>query len=593
MEEAHKAVIWFVAMILVLMVVLSLIGGYNFSVVAPQVALAQNYKKIVIPAGEMLEYMAQLPVIINSSALSAYFPEYIFVSNGSGENVTSAILNILRMNASLVAPGPYWEVANLAGFLLANAAAHRSFLILVTNGTNWNNVTYYNMTLPFFNASPLNISYPPSVNVSAGSPTYRIIIKYSVTTNVQVYYTQSEELVGCVTRQEGNTTYVYEYYGYSISGTAYLFANNNLINTQSFSFFVWYWGGAFKYTIYGFTTVPPGVSELVFGNYSLTYWEGSSTQTVQVGSTTYIITKYYPVGPAIQTYGYTFNWYEYNVSVPIHIIVYNGTNPRTQVGDNVYNSRNIVANTSFIMWSSAPQQSSSTRIVTYDYIQVGNYTIQRTWDAGTVGVSSKVYVQRSGNTINYYLTFSVAPKIAKQPSWVFEHVPQAEVYAHNYAYDFLNGPAYYYALAKILLENFSVLQLFEIAHGLQSFVTLSNSSWPLATALRYGNGSLMEIYYQIMPLLFNIQYHNFTSENASILIGAFNVNISNRTIIIENDTDSLTGLSLGMTLRNGYVNVSEVLINGTYPFYEWPNYGSPPILFEAYPTGNYSVEFLL
>lgn len=81
MEEAHKAILWFVAMILVLMLVLSLIGGYNFTVVAPQVALAQNYKKIVIPAGEMLEYMAQLPVIINSSALSAYFPEYIFVSN--------------------------------------------------------------------------------------------------------------------------------------------------------------------------------------------------------------------------------------------------------------------------------------------------------------------------------------------------------------------------------------------------------------------------------------------------------------------------------------------------------------------------------
>ncbi len=51
MEEAHKAILWFVAMILVLMLVLSLIGGYNFTVVAPQVALAQNYKKIVIPAG--------------------------------------------------------------------------------------------------------------------------------------------------------------------------------------------------------------------------------------------------------------------------------------------------------------------------------------------------------------------------------------------------------------------------------------------------------------------------------------------------------------------------------------------------------------
>jgi hypothetical protein len=592
MEEAHKAVIWFVVMILVLMLILSLIGGYNFTVVVPQIAIAQNYKKFLIPASEMLEYMAQLPVTSNSSALTAYFPEYILISNGSGQSIEDAILHILSMNASLIAPGPYWEAVNLAGLLTANVASHKSFLIAITNGTDMNNVTYYNMTLPFFSASPLNVSYPPSVNVSAGSPTYRIINKYSVTTSVQVYYTQSKELVGYVSRQEGNTVYVYEYYGYSVSGTAYLFANNNLISSQSFSFFVGPQGGTFEYMIYGFVTVPPGVSQRVFGNYSFTYWEESDSQTVQAGNTTCIIARYYPVGPIIQTYGYTFNWYEYNVSVPIHIIVYNGTNPRTQVGNNVYNSRDTMVNSSYIIWSSAPQQSGSTHIVTYDHIQVGNYTIQRTWDAGTVGVTSKAYVEQSGNVINYYLTFSTSSNVAKLPPWVFDHVSQAEVYAHNYAYDFLNGPAYYYALAKILLANFSVLQLFEIARGLQSYITLSNSSWPLATALRYGNGSMMDIYYQIMPLLFNIQYHNFTSENASILIGAFNINASYRTIIIENNTVTLTGTPMGMLLRSVYVNVSEVLINGTYPFYEWPNYGSPTILFEAYSTGNYSVEFL-
>jgi hypothetical protein len=592
MEEAHKAILWFVVMILVLMLILSLMGGYNFTVVAPQIVLAQNYKKLVIPDSEMLKYMAQLPVSINSSALVTYFPEFIFISNGSGENVTSAVLKILGMNASLIAPGPYWEVANLAGFLLANTTAHRSFLIMVTNGTNLNNVTYYNMTLPFFSASPLDISYPPSDNVTIGSLIYHIINKYSVTTSVQVFYSQSKVKVGETTRQDGNTVYVYEYYGYSVSGTAYLFANGELINSQSFSFFVWYWGGTFKYTIYGSVTVPPGVSEQVFGNYSFTYWGGSDTQTVHVGNTTYIITKYYPVGPSIQTYGYTFNWYEYNATVPIHIVVYNGTNPRTQVGNSIHNSRDITVNASFTMWSSVPQQSSSTHIVTYDYIQVGNYSIQRTWDAGTVGIISKAYVQRIGNVINHYLTFSVTPKIAKQPSWVFDHAPRSEVYARNYAYEFLNGPAYYYALAKILLANFSDLQLFEIAHGLQSHITLSNSSWPLATALRYGNGSILDIYYQTMPLLFNIQYHNFTSENASILIGAFNVNFSNRTIIIENGT-TLTGIPMGVLLRNAYANISTVLRNGTYTFFEWPNYGSPPILFEAYPTGNYSVKFLL
>jgi hypothetical protein len=592
MEEAHKAIIWFVAMILVLMVVLSLVGNVSITFVVPKVVVAQNYKKLVIPDNEMLEYMAQLPVVINSSALTAYFPEYILISNDSGESILNTILYIYKMNASLVAPGPYWEAANLAGFLSANTTTHKSYLVMVTNGTDMNNITYYNMTLPFFTASPFNISYPPSDNISIGSPNYHIINNYSVTTNVKVNYTQSKVLIYNTTIQEGNTVYVYEYYGYSVSGTAYLFTNNNLISSQTFSFFVWYWGGTFKYSIYGFTTVPPGVSEKVFGNYSFTYWEGSDSQTIHKGNTTYIITRYYPVGPNIQTYGYTFNWYEYNVTVPIHIMVYNGTNPRTQVGNNVYNSRDITVNSLYTIWSSAPQQSSSTHIITYDYIQVGNYTIERTWDAGSIGVVSKVYTQQSGNTINYYLSFTTSTNVAKQPSWVFHHVPQSEIYSHNYANTFLNGPDYYYALAKILLENFTTFQLFEIAHGLQTHIVLSNNSWPLAVALRYGNGSMMDIYYQIMPSLFMIQYHNFTSENASILIGAFNINVNNRTIIIENGTATLTGIPMGMLLRNAYANVSEVLVNGTYPFYEWPNYSSPPILFESYTTGNYTVKFL-
>jgi hypothetical protein len=394
--------------------------------------------------------------------------------------------------------------------------------------------------------------------------------------------------------QIGNTVYVYEYYGYFVSGTAYLFANGELINSQSFSFFVWPWGGTFEYTIYGNTTVPPGVSKQIYGNYSFTYQAGYYSWTYQEGNLTYVVQIYYPQGPNIQTYGYNFNWYDYNVTVPVHIMVYNGTNPQTQVGGNVYNSRDITVNFSYTIWSSVPQGSSSPRIITYDHIQVGNDTIERTWDAGTVDVTPKLYVHQSGNVINYYLTFSVSPKIAKQPSWVFHHVPASEVYSHNYAYDFVNGPAYYYALARVLLNNFTTYQLFEIVHSIQSQLIITNTSWAKPVdALKYGNGSLMDIYYQIMPSLFTTQYHNFTYQNNSVLIGAFNINTTINPIIIENKTVSLNGVNIDSLYKNAYANISTILRNGTYTFYEWPNYGSPPILFESYPVGNYSVEFLL
>ncbi|WP_088912499.1 hypothetical protein [Sulfolobus acidocaldarius] len=596
-EEPHRTIIWFVAAILVLTVLLSLVGNVNVKFIVPPAAQSYNYKKLTIPSSEIIEYMSQLPTTINSSSLTAYFPQNVLISSGSGNDILNNVLNVLSMNASVVAPGPYWEVADLAGFLQAHLTTDKSYLIVITNGTNGNNITYYNMTLPFFSASPLNVSYPPSDNVTVGSPTFRIINNYSVITNVQVNYTQSRVLVNNYSIQEGNTVYVYEYYGYSISGTAYLFANNNLISSQSFSFFVWPWGGTFEYTIYGFTTVPPGVppgvSEKVFGNYSFTYWEGSDTQTVNVGNTTYIITRYYPVGPNIQTYGYTFNWNEYNVTIPVHIMVYNGTNPRTQVGNNVYNSRDIMTNFSYTIWSSAPQKSSSPHIITYDHIQVGNYTIERIWDAGTVCVVPKLYMQQSGNVINYYLTFSLSTNVAKQPSWVFNHVPASEVYSHNYADEFVNGPAYYYALARVLLNNFTTYQLFEMVHSIQSLLIITNTSWAnLVDALKYGNGSLMDIYYQAMPTLFFVQYHNFTYQNNSVLIGAFNINNTINPIIIENKTVSLNGVNIDSLYKNAYINISKLFINGTYPFYRWVNYSSPPVLFEAYPVGNYTVKFL-
>ena len=598
----ERAIIWFVAAILVLTVLLSLVGNVNVKFIVPPPAQSYNYKKLTIPSSEIIEYMNHLPTTINSSSLTAYFPQYILISSGSGNDILNNVLHVLSMNASVVAPGPYWEVADLAGFLQAHLTTNKSYLIVITNGAN---VTYYNMTLPFFSASPLNVSYPPSDNTSVHTASFVInsSTNYAyLEANILSYHTQiiSERTYhGGYSFGNYSVTWVTRVYTYRYDATVsfhvyYDSTYTNVSFDRGFSGYfdasttcVTYKDGNYV-THYCFSYVGSD-STNVFYQYKHEVPGGIYTFRPGAHLIFSLSVSWYPI------YSY-FTEYEYEVKSVITINVYNGTSPVTSItwnnGTIFSGNRSINIDVNFKEWAINPVQITI-NATTFDKI----LNITRAWHAVEGEISSQqivyknetenaVYVEDRLNISNDFL-------IAKQPSWVFNHVPASEVYSHNYADEFVNGPAYYYALARVLLNNFTTYQLFEIVHSIQSQLIITNTSWAKPVdALRYGNGSLMDIYYQAMPTLFFVQYHNFTSENASILIGAFNVNFSNRTIIIENGTTTLTGLPMGMLLRNVYANIGTILRNGTYPFYEWPNYGSPPILFEAYSTGNYSVEFI-
>ena len=91
-EEPHRTIIWFVAAILVLTVLLSLVGNVNVKFIVPPPAQSYNYKKLTIPSSEIIEYMNHLPTTINSSSLTAYFPQYVLISSGSGNDILNLSL---------------------------------------------------------------------------------------------------------------------------------------------------------------------------------------------------------------------------------------------------------------------------------------------------------------------------------------------------------------------------------------------------------------------------------------------------------------------------------------------------------------------
>jgi len=103
--------------------------------------------------------------------------------------------------------------------------------------------------------------------------------------------------------------------------------------------------------------------------------------------------------------------------------VFNGTNPQTSIDNEVYDSRNITTDFSYNIWSSDPQVNSN-RIVTYDHIQIANYTIQRTWNAGNIEIvpqpDTQLITQPNLDILNYYLTFNVQDNTVQSPPWIFQ-----------------------------------------------------------------------------------------------------------------------------------------------------------------------------
>jgi hypothetical protein len=512
-------------------------------------------------------YYSLLPTIINSSSLTVCDPEHVLISIPNGTPTLLNIIRILSMNASEVTPSAYWKVADLGGFYV--------------NQQFGKNVTYYIAPLPF-NANgsqpkfgltklildyyaffPYIVTYPPSDKVIVNSPVYKIINETSVKTSVNVQYNEYTYLYNEYNITQGNVTYVYEYYIMEVVGTAYLYANNQLINSQNFNYIFYWWGGNYSNTVYGDTVILPGVQKQVYGSYSVYSGPGYYTYTVQNGNKTIVYNIYYPTGPYSSTTSYNFNWYEYNIVLQIKVQVFNGSNPITYVNNDTYYNRTINATVSYTTWSSLPH-SYIVVIKTFDNIKYGNFTIIRRWNAGFVQIIPLPDTQISGNNIDHYLTFSALSKIAKQPEWVFNHTPEDEIYNENYANEY-GELVYYYTLYKFLyqlVQNNTIPYYYSyikwevdiLANEIALNMTINGCSYstsfnPYLTALLNGKGNQSLVAMQ--PVLIDswgMYYHVFN--------GTYNVKNSNNWVY---------SIIYGFTIPQIWLNSTPYIVinNGT------------------------------
>ena len=349
---------------------------------------------------------------------------------GYGYNpLASAIANLLSLPANQITPWTYSEIYNVLDANYTRWTSSKTISLYYYPMNPNGSTVYLDFTFStnpgFVNAYyQLNKSYPfpPSDQVTVNSPVYKIINETSVTTSVIIQYNNYTYLYYEYTYRLGNVVYVYKLYAMEVWGTAYLYANNQLINSQNFIAIFYWWGGSNYYTIYGYTTVPPGVSKEVFAGYEISAEPGYKQYQCTVNGTTYIYYIYYPAGPYISTLGYQFNWYEYNVTFPLKILVYNGSNPITYINNNVYNSRNIIAYVSYTVWSSDPKSYTVT-IKTLDHVMFMKYNLTRTWYAGSVTINPTCYTQTFANIINYYLSFSFSSSLNSPPSYIFKPIP--------------------------------------------------------------------------------------------------------------------------------------------------------------------------
>jgi len=409
------------------------VGGGGISLPYSVLGLKSTYNETIIlaPSIQDLEYV--------KGSYSNAPPPYYNLSNKSvpvffnfskpDSDLLSLFLDALAWNASEVTPKAYGDLLSIASSAYVNVTSYKDVTLQpfslnakdTENYSKWEIIIKYAKTFQAPDGFQPSWSYPPSDNVTVGSLNYRIINETSVQTEVNLTYTNKTYLYNELRQVKGNVVYVYEYYAMEVSGTAYLYANNTLIGSQSFDYTFYWQGGSESNTIHGYTNVPPGVSVEVYGSYQISTSAGYTSYQNTTNGTTYVYYIYYPEGPSVSTQGYTFYWYEYNVTLPLSVKVFNGTNPITYLNNNAYFNRNINFTLTYTVWSSSPQ-SYSEIVVTRDVIQVGNYTVTRTWNAGSAIIEPEPVTWQIGNAIYYYLDFSDQYNFASPPHWIFQNM---------------------------------------------------------------------------------------------------------------------------------------------------------------------------
>ena len=435
-------------------------GGSEGSYSVPGPKYIYNKTVTLSPSLQDLQYVkgsySNLPAPYYNISPEAYI---LFNFSEPDNNMLNLLLDALARNASEIAPGPYGALLSSASSAYVDVTSYNNVSLQPSpinandteNYSKWDIIVKYGKTFEAPNEFQPGWSYPPSDLISVNSPVYKIINSYTLKTLVSItYHLGNLQLIQqresqhegtyfdpCTGSEVSYTYYDYYYYyaqeiNYSIQ--VYLDQNgtiSQIANATGSKEIYWDQTGTLGGTYQGLAIVPPGVLKQYNATAEIRYSPGSSSTNYYTnfnckkGNFTYgfriyegSTTSYFPQFSE-NLENYTFNWYEYNVIFPIKIVVFNGTNPQTNVNNKIYNSRNFVSYFSYTTWSSDPQ-ANFISIITHDSILVANYPIQRTWDAGNIEIIPQPDTQTLGNTINYYLTFNVQDNTVQSPPWIFQ-----------------------------------------------------------------------------------------------------------------------------------------------------------------------------
>ncbi len=483
---------------------------------------------------------------------------YIFFNFSRTTNSTlQLLLNLLSRNASEITPGAYGALLSIASSAYMNIMKYSNTTLqpfpLNPNDTENYSKSELNVNYAKQFQGPAGFqpgwSYPPSDKITINSPVIEIINKTSVTTKIRISNLQSNIFYIGQDSYYNGVVWVYQFfYGMSVTGNISFYINNKEVQSQVLNVTFGPYGGSCAGNISGSAIVPPGVGKQVYGSYNITT-VGAVYGSYRPGAVTII---YCPQGPFISTRGYIFNWYEYNVSVPFTIQVFNGTDPTTTIGNHVYHTRTVNGSFSFSVWSSDPQNFSS-KIITYDTIKIANYTINRIWNAGSIEIIPKLNLQKSGNNINYYLTFDVLKNITQPPSWIYQPMIYNRYAAISWFYLEQNASlahALYEYIMKTISktdQQFWKFEYFDLAaeYTMYTFNTTYNafnnllelesfyenwsvvpaqilnlSAWP---SLKYETGQLSLFNVSRIPGIYNSSvYFNVTGDSETYLVDVYN-----------------------------------------------------------------------
>ena len=476
-------------------------------------------------------------------------------------NILNLLLGALAWNASKVAPGPYGALLSVASSAYVKIINYTNVTLQpiplnpkdTENYSKWEIIVIYAKKFEPPSGFQPGWSYPPSDSITLSPLSYKIINKTTVQTDVQLSYSVFEYLENHYSVPEGNTVYCYYYYAMEVAGDAYLYVNGKLAVVQYFDYkYPWYGGQYGPYYLNTTVKVPPGVPENVYGYYTINLGYTVITNRQEQGNTTYIYCIYEPTGPYITTQGYTFNWYEYNVSLSMNIKVFNGTNPVTYVNNYTFSNRTIYVEPWYTVWSSSPK-NFTIRVVTKDNIQVANYTVDREWKAGNAAIIANLLKQQSGNIFNYYLNFNLINGYAKLPSWIFQQMTYNETasirwfYLEQNAslahalYVFINKTInetdrQYWKFEYFVLADEFVMYTFNTTYRVFNNTLILESfyeNWSLVNAsimnlselpkFKYIKGMLMFFNVSRIPIIYNASiYFNITNNYEIYLTDVYN-----------------------------------------------------------------------